>query len=552
MPFCRCCMSDPTCDPKSVVVQPTAPQPWPTQGPLVQQITACTPEELSHAFTSFWKPLWTRDKPDDSVRDWEDFHSTLHECPLPALDLHLDPFVEEVWIRAVRKLSSRKATGVCGWAPADLKLLPDRAIGQLCRVFHKATSCGLPRFILQARVCVLSKAANPIHIRQSRPIVVFSALYRLWASVSARLALSNWSQHFPESVAGSMPSRSVSDVTLSLQHEVELCLKHHTLALGFTVDIIKCFNQIGWKPAVLLLRKLRFPEDSLRLWEHCMPNIVRYPSFQGSLGEGVVASNGTPEGDPISVAAMPVLCLAAAEFFKPAEATFSTYVDNWSWRASTVQTMTLTVPRVVRWLHSAKLPVDRDKSYAWGTSREFRLWWSQSATTLLPAGVKLQVVTAVKELGVALRFGVASTVQHRDGLARLKRIQAMNRTVKDAAALIQRSAWPAILHGLEGHLLPEATFARLRGQAARALVGPHATLSPHLALSALTTAVQDPQLYCLERQLQLLRKTCQRHPVCSFLCWKSPPPIQEAAYSGRGQHWQAPFGALTHPLAVKE
>ena len=313
--------------------------------------------------------------------------------------------------------SCRLRNGVCGWAPADLKLLPDRAIGQLCRVFHKATSCGLPPFILQARVCVLSKAVHPSHIRQSRPIVVFSALYR-----SARLALSSWSQHFPESVAGSVPSRSVSDVTFSLQHEVELCLKHHTPALGFTVDIIKCFNQIEWKPVVLLLRKLRFPEDSLRLWEHCLPNIVRHPSFQGSLGEGVVAPNGTPEGDPISVAAMAVLCLAAAEFFRPAEATFSTYVDNWSWRASTVQTMTLTVPRVVRWLHAAKLPVDWDKSYAWGTSRELRLWWSQSATTLLPAGVSLQVVTAVKELGVALRFGVASTVRHRnarveDGLA---------------------------------------------------------------------------------------------------------------------------------------
>ena len=123
-------------------------QPWPAEGRLVQNITACTAAELSHALLSFWQPLWNRDGRDDGVPNSHDFLSTLDACPLPALDLHLDSFVEELWIQAVRKLSPKKATGVCGWAPADLKLLPDKAVSQLRRIFRQASSCGLPAHLL--------------------------------------------------------------------------------------------------------------------------------------------------------------------------------------------------------------------------------------------------------------------------------------------------------------------------------------------------------------------------------------------------------------------
>ena len=93
-------------------------------GRLVQHNTACTAHELSFAFAQFWEPLWNRDGDELTVDDWPAFAATLHSAPLPELDLHLDPFQEDLWAQAARRLSSRKATGVCGWAPAELLASP--------------------------------------------------------------------------------------------------------------------------------------------------------------------------------------------------------------------------------------------------------------------------------------------------------------------------------------------------------------------------------------------------------------------------------------------
>ena len=158
---------------------------------------------------------------------------------------------------------------------------------------------------------------------------------------------------------------------------------------------------------------------------------------------------------------------------------------------------------------------------------------------LLPVGSTLQVVSSVKELGTAFRFGSKPEVARRDArvaeaTARLHRIKAMGRGVRESAQLIQRSAWPAILHGLEGHLLPLTTLSKLRGLASRAMVGHHAALSPHLALCAITTLVQDPPLYCLLRQLHLLRRTFRRDPGLFFSVLKlaSLPPLKHVMGPG--------------------
>ena len=378
----------------------------PKQGRLTQHTTACTPAELSYAFAQFWEPLWNRDGSNSSIDDWPEFLATLNSAPLPEVALQCDPFREDLWVAAARRLSPRKATGVCGWAPADVRLLPDSALQQLARIFAAATTAGLPEALLQARVCVLSKTAAPEHTRHSRPIVVFSVLYRLWASVTARQVLAGWAEVFPGSVAGSMPRRSTSDITLQLQHEIESCLLAKTQALGFPIDIVKCFNQLGWKPILQVMRTLGFPASSLQLWEYCLPRIVRRPSFLGSLGRGLSATNGSLEGDPISVAAMAA--------FRPAGAVFSTYVDNWSWRSTTVATMEATLLRVLEWLQAVKLPIDWSKSYAWATHRIDRKWWQSAACNLLPLNATLQVVSEVRELGAAFGFGPKSAASQRN------------------------------------------------------------------------------------------------------------------------------------------
>ena len=156
---------------------------WPSRHrlPILEQdIVATTPHDLGLAFAEFWGGLWNRDclSSDMSLRSCPAYEAMLprlsampHVAPLPAITV-------EQWQHAIRKMSSRKASGVCGWHASEVKLLPTNAVALLCEIFRRAEPIGLPGHMLQARVCVLSKAALPTTMRQSRPITIFSVLYR--------------------------------------------------------------------------------------------------------------------------------------------------------------------------------------------------------------------------------------------------------------------------------------------------------------------------------------------------------------------------------------
>ena len=51
---------------------------------------------------------------------------------------------------------SDKAVGSCGWAPAELKLLPDTALELLSCLFARALDLGMAEHMLEAKVAVLA------------------------------------------------------------------------------------------------------------------------------------------------------------------------------------------------------------------------------------------------------------------------------------------------------------------------------------------------------------------------------------------------------------
>ena len=72
-----------------------------------------SPEELQQAFEAYWKPIWQRD-------------SALSQSRTEAQDAAYQPFLlqwcltplsVQVWKQAIARISCRKATGACGWAP---------------------------------------------------------------------------------------------------------------------------------------------------------------------------------------------------------------------------------------------------------------------------------------------------------------------------------------------------------------------------------------------------------------------------------------------------
>ena len=142
---------------------------------LRQEHTACTSSELAQEFTSYWSSMWERDPaPGIDSNMWDAALRSVED--MPSLNvIHLDMMSLTHWKKAIQQMADRRATGICGWRPAELKLLPDTAIELLARLFSKALCLELPPHLLIASVSVLAKVAVPENIRQSRPQSLYSA-----------------------------------------------------------------------------------------------------------------------------------------------------------------------------------------------------------------------------------------------------------------------------------------------------------------------------------------------------------------------------------------
>ena len=485
-----------------------------------QDQVACTAPELAKAFSDYWGPLWGRDRTEESQRlaGWELFQANTQDLsgPLPRIDVDMCDI--RLWRQAIRRMPKKKATGICGWSPSELKLLPDCALEVLIRIFQIAVKLGLPAHMLESRVCVLAKHEAPEHIKHSRPIVIFSTLYRLWGSVLVNQVLHTWGNTFPPAVMGSLPGRAASDLAGRQQHAIECALLQKETLYGVGVDIVKCLNQLPWPPLRVLMTRAGMPGDLVDFWLQGLRKVVRRPVFLGSVcPAGIKAYNGAPEGDPVSVAAMAAVCYWAHNFIQPSSAEFGTYVDNWSWQAPALPTLKHATSYLLRFLQSLKLPVDWTKSYSWATTPSGRQWLRTGLADVLPPEVQLPVARTVRELGAAFQFDASQHATVRKGkvelgLERLRKLEKVPRPILEKAQLIQKGVWPSCLYGLEGASLSVQDASRLRAAATRALLGPSQVASPHLALTCLHASLQDPHLFAIEKQVLQLRRFIHHAP----------------------------------------
>ena len=225
-----------------------------------------------------------------------------------------------------------------------------------------------------ASVSVLAKVPSPENISQSRPITLFSTIYRIWSSLVARQILQQWGHAFPHSVMGSMPGRSARDLSYQQQHAIERSLLENIDLYGLSLDIIKCFNCIPWLPAFHMMKKLGVPATLVDCWGAALAEVRKYPVFMTSLGPPMRATTGVPEGDPLSVVAMAALCFCAAHLPGIHQVDFKTYVDNWSWHAKSPSSLQPTTPTILAFLAQLRLQVDWKKTYTWSTTKKGRTW----------------------------------------------------------------------------------------------------------------------------------------------------------------------------------
>ena len=451
----------------------------PDQVELAQVTEASTATELNRAFTLFWHPIWTRDRGAalQDVATWDTFLAHLPAAPDGATPCPLNLDDVDMWRASARRLRTRSATGYCGFSNAELKWLPDTPLRHLVQLFKLCTKCGFPHHFGRATVSVLAKVdILPQGMHHGRPITVFSNLYRFWASTCARAVLRHWSTWLPASVSGSVPGRSARDVSMCIECHVEQALLRHEPLAGFSLDIIKCFNQVPRAPMRQLLLHLGLPAALVETWMSFLASITRHTVFHESLGLPIGSTTGLPEGCPLSVVGMVALCWYLSALPRAPDVSLHTYVDNWSWVAKSAASMLQSIATAISFCNCLKLPIDWTKSFAWATTKRLRVWLQTDAQNALPNGASLTVVSHAKDLGVHYRFRATTgnpQAQQRihEACRRLDQLQPLRRPLFNKARLIQASVWPATFYGCEGRLLPVNTVNRLRSAAARAFIG---------------------------------------------------------------------------------
>ena len=139
---------------------------------LEQHCVAVLPRELRAAFAGQWLPIWQRDGEGEVLNEsWPDFCALSKAMPADFPPIQVDMLDVAEWRRTINQMGVKRAVGVCGWSPAELKQMPTRALEQLMRLFDLAVKFDLPPHLLEARISV--KNASPKSIAESRPITVF-------------------------------------------------------------------------------------------------------------------------------------------------------------------------------------------------------------------------------------------------------------------------------------------------------------------------------------------------------------------------------------------
>lgn len=188
----------------------------------------------------------------------------------------------EEWTQAVRHLKLKTARGICGRYAQELRDLPDLALEDLYHLFT-ATLPSMPSHLMRARTIPLGKTSHPDSASLTRPITTLSLLYRLWGRATTVKILRHWTKHFPSSVVGFLPARSLTNAMIGFQWKLEQAHLGDDVSYGgLTLDLIKAFNLIGREPAAEATLHYGLPPDWVQFWFASISSMDRVWEINGS------------------------------------------------------------------------------------------------------------------------------------------------------------------------------------------------------------------------------------------------------------------------------
>ena len=505
--------------------------------------------ELSKYWEKYWNATTTSERQEDE--EWSKFQRFLSEVP-QMQQIEIDVNSIALWKDAILSIRSKTATGVCGWTADEIKGLPDNILLDLIELFRRFTKDGFPQWFMQARVIPLAKKPQATDPKFSRPITIFSLLYRIWSRVVTRQILQKWTDTFPASITGFLPGRSPGKLLYELQFRLEtICQGKSSQQFGgVTLDLVKAFNLLPRIPCYRALLQLGIPEPILNQWYKSITKMQRLWQVEMQLFPSRMPWVGFPEGDTWSIICMLAICRVWDYHLSLHQIDNNTFADNWSWFTEDPSKHADATSITVELIDSLDMLIDWDKTWCWATSDLHKNALKQVKMDFLPENTKFTQINSSKELGHIMHYKCTPyrephKVRHRQTIARLRKIKKLTATIDEKAKIVKAACFPKALYGAERYFTGQRFVDQLRTETAKALLGEYNNLNGYIATMCLSKFVEDPELYLIKKAVIEAR---------AFLTFATTELQKQfynvvATYSGHFAHAVGPASALNLYLA---
>ena len=446
------------------------------------------------AFRQEWEPRWKR-ATQILPSQWMQI-SNFAQQSLPRTEWCFRDWDLSQFRVAMKSKKKTAATGPDGISRADLMSFPDTVLEGITSLYQDIeTSHQWPAQMTIGIVSSLEKTPGALHTSEYRPIVVYSLLYRIWASRRARDFLRSFVAIAPDGVRGGIPSRQAKSIWYEAAFLLEQANVDASSCIGVVADLSKAFNTIPREPIWVALAAMGVPRWFIKTWASFVACQSRRFKVRQSVGPPIYSDVGYPEGCALSVCAMAIIDFLLDCWLRPIHPSVQimSYVDDWQIIHRILDQHAQIVQSLWDFVDAVAMKVDKRKSFVWATlARERKILRETS---------NLQVVLCAKELGAHLNF-----CRKPGNRTLLDRIFSMGHTwqllrqslcsYSQKVIALRMLAWPRSLYGISVVRVGPLNFGTLRTGALRGLKQDRIGSNPclHLPLNGYSV---DPEGFAI-------------------------------------------------------
>ena len=477
-----------------------------------QKVATANPKCMHRKILETWNTHWKRDSESPNNGLWDNLEKYLEFIPQRP-PLNKKPFCWETWREHCRGLNTKAARGGCGYSVNEMIRFPRTLVEQLFKIFDACEDGNRwPDNWILARVTMLSKSDHPVSPFDSRPITVFSVLYRQWSRYRSREILEYYSTFMPSTVALAT-NRVPADISAAMTAlKIEMAINKNEVLCGLGVDLVRCFNTLPRAPICEAMKRMGVPLAYINAWANMLQHMSRSLLVGSSQGEPSQSTTGAPEGCGMSVTAMATVSWWIIKVLESTHPTIdpSCYADNWQVLSSDPHPLIDATSTMKDFVEFMKMAIAPSKSYLWATTQAAR----KKLRGVLVGNIAIPVVTNYSDLGCDIHCSKKVTKpKFQKRLSKAKRIfkRIPNSSVPKnfKLRLIKGAGFTTANYGSAIQRTPKTVWRTLRSNVARCLSLQYPAASSWLAVSVTTG---DPQCHHLETVCNFWRRFIKTFP----------------------------------------